>query len=456
MSSFSERARATKLAESTVTHDEELKVTQGDDSLGNLGLGPSKLQQNFNVWSLGFMAFCTSVTWEAVSSAMAQGMSTGGTSSLVWGFVLCATGAMLVIACLADYVSMIPTAGGQHHYVFELAPPKFRRILSWYVGWLTMLGWVLCALAGNFATAMQFQSWAILFSQNYAYERWHTTMIAWLVGLLTPAIGLVGWDSSIHMAEDSKDAATILPKSLLVSMISTVIATFPWIIAVAFCITDIPGVVTGPAGSISFMSQLFYNVSGGSQAATVGLTMFLPVMGFCGVGPSIISATSRIIWSFARDGGLPKAVSTVSDQTKTPIWALFITWLSICALSCVYIGNATAYYGLSSACTVTLMISYASPLLLNVMFGFQYCSIPRGRFPLGRWHRPMAMAGCAWSLCLIVMMCFPTVQPIRLENMNYASVVTVGGIVAATVCWFLYGRKQYIGLVQITDGVPTS
>jgi amino acid permease len=177
MSSFSERARATKLAESTVTHDEELKVTQGDDSLGNLGLGPSKLQQNFNVWSLGFMAFCTSVTWEAVSSAMAQGMSTGGTSSLVWGFVLCATGAMLVIACFADYVSMIPTAGGQHHYVFELAPPKFRRILSWYVGWLTMLGWVLCALAGNFATAMQFQSWAILFSQNYAYERWHTTMV---------------------------------------------------------------------------------------------------------------------------------------------------------------------------------------------------------------------------------------------------------------------------------------
>jgi choline transport protein len=239
-------------------------------------------------------------------------------------------------------------------------------------------------------------------------------------------------------------------------MISTVIATFPWIIAVAFCITDIPGVLTGPAGSISFMSQLFYNVSGGSQAATVGLTMFLPVMGFCGVGPSIISATSRIIWSFARDGGLPKAVSTVSDRTKTPIWALFITWLSICALSCVYIGNATAYYGLSSACTVTLMISYASPLLLNVMFGFQHCSLPRGRFTLGRWHRPMAVARCAWSLCLIVMMCFPTVQPIRLENMNYASVVTVGGIVAATVCWFLYGRKQYIGLVPITDGVPTS
>lgn len=113
--------------------------------------------------------------------------------------------------------------------------------------------------------------------------------------------------------------------SVLISMGTTAVATFPWIIAVAFCITDVASVLAGPVGSISFMAQLVYNISGGSQAATVGLTMFLPIMGFCGVGQSIISATSRIIWSFARDGGLPKAISVVSPRTKSPIWALLVT-----------------------------------------------------------------------------------------------------------------------------------
>lgn len=236
-------------------------------------------------------------------------------------------------------------------------------------------------------------------------------------------------------------------------MISTAVATFPWMIAIAFCITDVAGVLQGPVGTISFMAQLFYNVSNGSQAVTIGLTMFLPVMGLCGVGSSIVTATSRIVWSFARDGGLPQAIGTVSDRTQTPVWALGVTWLSICALSCVYVGNATAFYGLSSACAVTLLISYASPLMLNTLYGFRYCTVPRGSFTLGRWHRPVSLFGCAWSLCLIIMLCFPTVQPTTAENMNYASAVTMGGFLAATIGWFVYGRKQYVGIIRETQGV---
>jgi amino acid transporter len=79
--------------------------------------------------------------------------------------------------CISEYSSMIPTAGGQHHYVAELAPAKYRRVLSWYTGWVTIFGWIFCATAGIFATAMQIQSWAILFSEGYVYERWHTSLV---------------------------------------------------------------------------------------------------------------------------------------------------------------------------------------------------------------------------------------------------------------------------------------
>lgn len=153
------------------------QLNDDDAQLEQLGVEPSKMARNFNLWSLAFMSFCSSVTWEAISSTMAQALTSGGSSSLVWGYFASATGAFLTVLCIAEYASMIPTSGGQHHYTAELSPPNLRRILSWFAGWMTMIGWLLCALAGIFAQAMQIQSWAILFSTEYIYERWHTTLV---------------------------------------------------------------------------------------------------------------------------------------------------------------------------------------------------------------------------------------------------------------------------------------
>ncbi|KAF7553380.1 hypothetical protein G7Z17_g3650 [Cylindrodendrum hubeiense] len=501
------------------TLDKHLINNDTDDAvLDNLGIAPSKLERNFNIWSLMFMSFCTTVTWEAVASAAAQALTSGGSSSLVWGFVASALGAMLIAL---QYASMIPTAGGQYHYVSELSPLKYRRVFAWFAGWITMIGWVLCAAAGIFATAMQIQSWAILFSEGYVYERWHTSLIviglttfytvfavyeikrlhylifvamfghvfgyfatsiyllvhvspknsaeyvftdftnlsgwespgiAWSIGLMTSAIGFVGWDSSTHMAEEMTHAARDLPRTMLANIAVSGLLTFPWIIAVAFCITDIQGLLSGPVGRISPFAQLYYNVSGGNQAATIGLTSILPILGFCGTGSSIISATSRVIWAFARDGGLPSRFAQVGDRTKVPTNALVLTAVLISAISLIYVGNATAYYGISSACTLALIVSYAFPLFINVVWGFEHCTLPRGVFTLGRYHRPIAVAGLAWSTYLIIFLCFPTIYPVTAANMNYAVVVFAFGLLLAVVSWFTYGRTNYHGITHRLEG----
>ncbi|VUC31147.1 unnamed protein product [Clonostachys rosea] len=494
------------------------KAGNGDERdaevLENMGIRPSEMKRSFNVWSLLFMSFCTSVTWEAVSSVVAQALTSGGCSSFVWGFVASAAGAMLIVSCHGEYASMIPTAGGQYHYVAEMSPMRYRRIFSWYAGWLTMIGWVLCATAGTFAGVMQIQSWIILFKEDYVYERWHTSLIfiafttyysitaifqlkylhhmiflamfahivgylatpiyllvnvekkntatyvftdftnlsgwespgiSWSIGLLTSAIGFVNWDSALHMAEEMKNASKDLPRTILVSVFGSAVLTFPWIIAFAFCITDIQGVLSGPVGLISPMAQLFYNVSGGNQAATIGLTIFLPLMSFCGTGQAVISSTSRVVWAFARDGGLPDVFAKVGDRTKVPTNAIILTWAINCAISLIYIGNATAYYGISSACTVALILSYAFPLFINVVWGFEHCAIPRGAFSLGRFHRPVAAIALVWCVYLTVFLCFPTYYPVSKDNMNYASVVIIGGTAMATMNWFLYGKSHYVG-----------
>lgn len=230
------------------------------------------------------------------------------------------------------------------------------------------------------------------------------------------------------------------------------IVTFPWVIAVAFCITDIQGVLGGPVGLINPMAQLYYNVSGGSRAVTIGMTCFLPVLGFCGTGSSIMSSTSRVVWSFARDGGLPPRFAHIGERTKAPTAALVLTWAIISAICLIYIGNATAYYGISSACTVALILSYAFPLLINAVWGFQYCNIPRGSYSLGRLHRPIAAVALVWCSYISIFMCFPTYYPVTKDNMNYASIVLLAGMAMATVSWFVYGKSRYVGVTQNLEG----
>ena len=240
---------------------------------------------------------------------------------------------------------------------------------------------------------------------------------------------------------------------VLASVVFSGILTFPWVVAIMFCITDLEGILSGPVGTISPMAQLFYNVSNGNQAATIGLTMFLPLLGIFGTGCSVISATSRIIWSFARDGALPKPFARVDSRRKVPVWSIILTWASICAFSFIYIGNDTAYYGISSACTVLLIVSYAFPILAHALYGFKYCGVPAGPFTLGRYSRVVGLAALVWCAYLTIILCFPVYLPVTAKNMNYSSLVLGFGFIAPTVGWLLYGRKYYVGVVERVAGV---
>ncbi|KAG9773076.1 Choline transport protein [Exophiala dermatitidis] len=488
-------------------------IYSNDDALQLAMFGKKQqMKRYFNGWSLLFMSFCTSVTWEALSSTMAQALTAGGSSSMVWGFLASAVGTLLIALSISEYASIIPTSGGQYDYVTEMSPPRFRRIFSWTAGWITIWGWILSGTSGIFANAMQIQAYVILFKPDYVYERWHTSLIliglatvfasvgifgikwlaklqyfgialhisgyiativyllvkvhpkntadfvfadftnlsgwksdgvAWSIGLLSSAIGFVNWDSSSHMAEEMKHAARDLPRAMYGCVLVTGVLTFPWVIALMFCITDLDGVLNGPVGLICPLVQLMYNVSGGELGSTLGMTIFFLLLSSVVAGPSVITAISRIIWSFAREGGMPKFMARVDERQHVPVNALIFTWLCVCALACVYIGNSTAFYGLSSGTTAVLVVSYCMPILIHVIWGLEPSGLKPGPFTLGKWSKPINYGALAWSTYLITFLCFPTTMPTTAATMNYSCLVLGFGFVLAGVTWFLYGKKLY-------------
>ncbi|KAJ5373919.1 Amino acid/polyamine transporter I [Penicillium concentricum] len=476
--------------------------------------------RHFNVWSLIFLACCTSVTWEALTSTMAQSLRAGGSSSLVWGFVAAAIGALSIALSLSEFASMVPTAGGQYHYVAALSPLKYRRLFSWIAGWATIWSWVLSTLTGIFSNSMQLQAYIILFAPDYVYQRWHTSMIvigmttcflginilgtrwlhrltflgivlhiagyvaiivyllatvhpkntaayvfsdltnlsgwksdgvSWSIGLMSSAIAFINWDSATHMAEEMQNASRDLPRVLYGCVALSGIITFPWVIALAFCMTDIEGVLNGPVGRIYPLVQLIYNVSGGSQSMTIGLTWFYLFLGFFVGGPGCMAASSRVIWSFAREGGLPDCFSRVHSRFEVPVNALLLSWVSISALALIYIGNETAFYGLASGVTVVMIFSYAMPIFLRLIYGFKHSNLQPGPFTLGAWGLPINIFAACWCTYLIIFMCLPTLMPVTKENMNYAVLIFGASLLVAAGTWWVYGRRVYLGVLAEGD-----
>ena len=108
----------------------------------------------------------------------------------------------------------------------------------------------------------------------------------------------------------------------------------------------------------------------GSAAAK--LLMFIAIVAqyFCGMAS--VTANSRMIFAFSRDGALPgsRLWHRINPRTRTPtnsIW-LGVTLSAITGLLSVYqkAGYSTAFFALTGICVIGLYIAYGIPIYLRL------------------------------------------------------------------------------------------
>ena len=91
----------------------------------------------------------------------------------------------------------------------------------------------------------------------------------------------------------------------------------------------------------------------------------------------------RMIWSFARDKGMPASfiLSKVNRFTKTPINAVVLAACVAFLLGLPVLKSAFAFGGVVSISTIGLYISYTLPILGRLTLGRK--TFERGPFHLG-------------------------------------------------------------------------
>ena len=154
--------------------------TTDSDTLALLGK-KQVLKRRFGFWSLFAFAVCELITWETVLALFGQGFDNGGPAGLVYGFLIAWLSTLSVYTVISELASMAPIASGQYYWVYMLAPPKYKKVLSYVVGWLTSLAWIATVATESLFAGIMCQGILILQYPSYASKAWQGTLLTWAV-----------------------------------------------------------------------------------------------------------------------------------------------------------------------------------------------------------------------------------------------------------------------------------
>ena len=159
----------------------------------------------------------------------------------------------------------------------------------------------------------------------------------------------------------------------------------------------------------------------------------MAAMWFCGLAS--ITSNSRMLWAFARDGGLPFSprLAAVSPRWSTPFVAV---WVSAAAAFLLALW-AEAYSAVVALSTVALYASYGLPIAAGYLARKRGTWSRRGPWDLGRHSGWLNLLALAWVGTAIVLFVIPP---------NQAVGATFGGsLIALAGYWYFYMKARFRG-----------
>jgi amino acid transporter len=156
-------------------------------------------------------------------------------------------------------------------------------------------------------------------------------------------------------------------------------------------------------------------------------------MWFCGL--SAVTWTSRVVYAFARDGGMPASAiwRRVSAGYSTPAPAI---WLSVVIALVATISSGT-YAAVTSISVIGLYVSYIIPVGLAWRARGSAIHIPRGPWHLGRFGSTINVVAMMWVAFITVILAIP-------DNMRAGKTI-VGLTIALGVWYLLVERHRFQG-----------
>jgi amino acid transporter len=274
-----------------------------------------------------------------------------------------------------------------------------------------------------------------------------------LIGLLNAQYTLTGFDASAHMSEETHDAENSAPRGIIWSVIISVIAGFVLLVAMNVGITPdkvftaadgtmIDGYAHALASSTGVPPAQIWIDAVGQTGGLIILFLVIGAQFFCGM--SSVTANSRMIYAFARDGAIPGSSfwHRINHRTRTPTNSIWLAAVGAFILGLPYLYSPTAYFAITSIAVIGLYVAYVAPVFLRLRAGKRFIE---GPWTLGRWSRPIGIIATLWVAVIFVLFMLPQFLPITVSSFNYTPVVFLVVLGGAALWWFVSAKNWFKG-----------
>ncbi|KAK0610177.1 amino acid or gaba permease [Bombardia bombarda] len=289
---------------------------------------------------------------------------------------------------------------------------------------------------------------------NSGDEKQASDPYCWVVGVLFGAWVFYGYDASAHLAEETKDASSVVAKGMWMSTLSTWFLSVPTLIIVLFCIQDFDGIVSASYSNnwAEYLVQLV------GENGAIGILSLLWVDSTCATAACFLSA-QRVTFAISRDGVLPfSRYFRRLNRNKVPVnAALLVFGLSIC-ITCAVIGSTVAFSAITATATIATNFSYLIPIAARYTVGRK--TFHPAAWSLGRYSLPLGIIAGLYIMFLFVVLLLPQLYPVSMETLNYAPICIGIVTVVSTVGWIfpfgLGGRYWFTGPKRTIDEIDGS
>ncbi|MEW2526320.1 amino acid permease [Streptomyces sp. NPDC047071] len=432
------------------------------------------------------------------------GMNTGGPAVIMWGWLFVGLMTLFVGLSMAEVCSSYPTSAGLYFWAHRMGPPRTAAAWAWFTGWFNTLGQIAVTAGIDFGAAtflnalldLQFgyaatpghtitlfgailvlhgilntfgvrivallnevsiwwhiggvllicgalvlvpdhhQSTRFVFGEFVNNTGFTSSLYVVAIGLLMAQYTFTGYDASAHMTEETIDAATAGPKGIVRSIVVSLVAGFVLLFGFTYAIQSYNGALDSDTGVPP--AQILMDALGTATGKWL-LVVIIVAQLFCGMAS--VTANSRMIYAFSRDGALPfsRIWHKLHPGTRTPTNAVWLATGGAFCLGLPYLWNSTAYAAVTSIATIGLYIAYVIPTYLRLRQGDRF---ERGPWHLGSWSTIIGTIAVAWVAVITVLFMLPQASPVTAKTFNYAP-LAVGVVIAFCTTWWLASARKW-------------
>ncbi|MEY2582723.1 MAG: hypothetical protein QOE09_2572 [Ilumatobacteraceae bacterium] len=303
------------------------------------------------------------------------------------------------------------------------------------------------------------------------------TAYLFALGLLLAQYTITGFDASAHVSEETVGARTEAPKAIVRSIYISAIAAIVLNLSMIAALpkkgdTDTyAGIIFGDKNDPFLVNAAPRLISSAVGTGTAKLLILIAIVGqfFCGLAS--VTANSRMIYAFSRDGALPlsKYWHKINPKTRTPtnsVW-LGVALSAIVGASSLYVAGhgagrySTAFFAMTGICVIGLYIAYAIPI---------YLRLTNPDFQPGPWnlkgkHKIIGWTSLIWIGFITILFFAPLFWPFwpiwgsknvisddgagnvffRQNNFNFTGPLILLAVLAIWVYWEVSGKKWFKG-----------